>query len=571
MSRAGSPWVLLGIEALAVAAAFLVAALVRQRRPRRPGRASAVAAWLAVSPRAEAAVFCATLAGQLLVLPLFGIPDPNLHDEFGNLLAAETFSLGRLTNPPHPFWPHFETFHVLQQPTYMAMQMPGQGLLLAAAIVSGVPPIVAVWLSVAAAGASVCWAARAFAPPRWALLGGLLFAARLGVLSYWSWSYWGGAVAAVGGALVLGGAGRLARRQGAFPGIPLGAGAALLLLTRPFEGLGVALPAAGLVLARLAAPGRGPSRKELVARVALPASLLLATAVAFVAAENAAVTGSARVFPYALQRETYAVSRHLVGQPDRPAPSYRHAVMRDFYTQWEPENFGRFALGRGPVRDLAATARKLVPIFTFFVGPALLPAFVLLPAVLLRRKNRVLALSLLGSLATFLFVSWWIVPHYAAPATAALWIASLEGLRRLRILARRLGRVPAGPVVAVVVTVAIAFAARLAAPTLGLSVAAWPPAWYSTVRFQDFTRAALDSELRARGGRHLVFVRYAPGHSPHLEWVFNGADLAGAPVLWARSMGGAADAALARHEAGRSVWLLEPDADPYRLVPYAPR
>jgi hypothetical protein len=78
-------------------------------------------------------------------------------------------------------------------------------------------------------------------------------------------------------------------------------------------------------------------------------------------------------------------------------------------------------------------------------------------------------------------------------------------------------------------------------------------------------RIAIDGQLAQVPGRQLVFVRYSPQHGFH-EWVRNGATIDAQRVIWALDLGAEEDHKLMQYYSDRSVWVLEADAKPPRLV-----
>ena len=177
------------------------------------------------------------VALRLALLPHHAIPSPTVSDEFSHLLVADTLLHFRLANPTHAMHQFFETYFVLQAPTYSSIYAIGQGLVLAVGRVLFGHPWAGVALSVAAFCSLCYWMLRAWTTPTWAFVGGVLAAIQFGPLNQWMNGYWGGAVSATAGCLVFGALPRLREGVRTREAVLLGLGLALQLLTRPYESI----------------------------------------------------------------------------------------------------------------------------------------------------------------------------------------------------------------------------------------------------------------------------------------------------------------------------------------------
>jgi len=498
-------------------------------------------------PPVYLAVALLALSLRLALLPVRPISQPSVHDEFAYLLGAETFCLGRVTNPPHPMWVHFETFHENFQPTYNSKYPPAQSLFLALGWKVFGHPWYGVWLSCGLMCAALCWMLQGWLPARYALLGGLMAVAQWGIAGYWVNSYMGGAVAAAAGALVVGAVPRLARRPTAGVAALAALGLVALANSRPYEGA-VTAAVAGGALWIWRRRSRRPFGELLAPRVALPAAAILGCGLAAMLYYNYRVTGHALLMPYALHQAQYGASPIFWMMPLGRPPVYRHEVIRRFWEMWDLPYYN--AARSFPPH----VALSFLIALQYFLTPV--SAMALFAAVFLRcgRKVRI-ALAIAGVATAGLLLERNSNPHYFAPATGLVLLLVVLGAQYLKV---KFGYRVFGAFVVLFFAVAAIQASRL-------TVDEYPHKLFVA------HRGGLIHRLESASGRHLVLVRYAPDHNVMEEWVYNHADIDGSAIVWARDMGDAANRELLDYFRGRQVWLVEADAPDPQPVPYSPR
>ena len=553
-----------------IAALVIPAALFLQRIGNRlfPSIERSVSRFAANRRLAVLAVLVLALIGRILVLPIEPIPHPGTHDEFSYLLMADTFSHGRLTNPTHPMWKHFETIHVNQIPTYCSMYYPAQGLFLAFGQKFLGHPFWGVWLSTGLMCAAFCWALQAWVPPGWAFFGGLLAVARLGLFSYWANSYWGGSVAALGGALVLGALPRIQRYRRLRDAVIMATGLAILGNSRPYESVFYTLPIM-FALGWSFFNSDGVIRKQYWNRVVVPAGAIVLLTLAAVAYYFKRCTGSPLLPPYfvnvrmyetaplfpwqKLNRISYrapSMARYELGWAVAEYESVRH----HWYIQWALRAFEGGLFLYGPL--------LVLPWFVLgVVLPYGLSIHDLGPKTGLLMK--IAFFSVLGMSLPVYFSD-----HYTGPVCCAFYGLEIQAMRRTCIF-DRLGKQKGRWIVRYVILACVlllflrTFEKQLHIPPPPLSFADWESGGTRAIG-----RDAVQTELLRDPRQQLVLVRYTSEHNVFNEWVYNGADIDNSKIVWAHDMGRAENHELIQYFSSRKVWLLEPDSVPPRLSTY---
>lgn len=467
-----------------------------------------------------------------------GPPIPVVSDEWSYLLATDTFASGRVTNPPSPHRALVGE-NTLGTPTYQSKYPPAQGLMLALGQRLGGHPVVGLWLSAALLAAAVTWCLQAWVGSQWALLGGILIAVRLGVGSYWNQSYWGGSIAAIGGALVYGAVRRLTRveRPRLRDSLLLGIGLLVLANSRPFEGMLASLPAAWMLVSwffRLPPP----ERRLATVKVILPVAALLFVTIMGVGYYNWRVTGDPLKMPHLHYKEIYDRPSEFVWERQPGAMNQHITVERT--AEGEESVWWRIGLRNG--------WHRIWLVLFLVLSPALAVPLLFGGMTLRDRSLLPLALAcvlvLLGHFASDQFY-----PHYSAPLTAPIWTLAMVILASAYNWRWRGQRVGAGLSLVAIGLIVVSFLAQ---------IPAFRPDTDAPIR----ERLDYQQELADRPGRHLVFGQ------KNVIYNYNPADIRGADVLWAADMGPEQNWGLIELFPDYEVWWLEIYGRSVELQPF---
>ncbi|MCG8584023.1 MAG: hypothetical protein MI757_04845 [Pirellulales bacterium] len=396
---------------------------------------------------------------------------------------------------------------------------------------------------------ATCWMLQGWLPQRWAFLGGLLAATHPGIQFVWGTRYWGGAVAMLAGAIVMG---ALPRIHGTGRGIYsalLGSGIILLAITRPYEGL---VLSGIVVLYLVVVPGNATDRAQRISSTGFPLIAALLVGFGIMGYHNYRVTGNPTTLPYQVHERAYGRTPLFVFGSPREGLVFRHETMQRF----QDIHYQGFRRLEGGANGLGDKLRWFWRFGRKFLGPQIL-LLCLCSLCAGRSRFAWFCWTVVSAAVAAQMITVWTWAHYIAPILPALFGLAICGLRALNRSCRHNSICRA-----TLLLLILCFHSVIAVQ--GADRYRNRPVWQNALK-----RGSLLDRLRDTDEKHLVIVRYSKDHDPNQEYVYNAADIDNADIVWAREMDDRQNDRLLDYFSDRRAWLFLPDKKGVVLLPYS--
>jgi 4-amino-4-deoxy-L-arabinose transferase-like glycosyltransferase len=473
-----------------------------------------------------------------------------IHDEAAYLLQARIYASGHWTAPGLPLPEFFEQYHVFVTPILTPKYPPGHALMLIPGIWLGLPGLMPVLL-LGVCGALVFEVARRLTNPWVGLLAWLLWMTAPGIMDFGP-SYLSETTTSA--LWMLGWLALLRWTEDDRPGwlALLAACVGMGFLTRPVTFLIFSIPVAVVVLVRIA---RRSAWRELITPFGVGFIFL---GIWFLWC--ARTTGSPLRAPYGLYSRFYfpddVMGFGLTGlQPLRtlnPDMAMFNEFVKSIHRAYTPASVPSQLRARIVViaANMWATRAMLLPLTALALITTSVSVWLALGTTLLL----VLAYLCVGHSPQWSVYYIEIQPVLAFVTALAWWrVASALSSRRLSWPVRTIPATTPGAVVAVVAS------ALLLMPYLTRMV---PYVALEKIEGSAYHRDFRSLLALAPSNHKMVFIRYAPGHSPHMSLVTNSPDLAKAPV-WTVYDRGADNIRLIKLDPHRTPYLFD---DEHRVL-----
>ncbi len=476
-----------------------------------------------------------------------------IHDEASYLVQAKIFATGHWVAPGRPLPEFFEQYHVFVTPVLTSKYPPGHALLLVPGIWLGLPGLMPVVLA-GVAGALLFVIARRLSNVWVALLAWLLWLTAPGVAEFIP-SYMSETTSTVLWLVVL--YALLEWRDGGDGRWLLAIGAALgyELLVRPMTSVMLAIPT-GVVVLWLAAKHR--SWRD-VARAAAVGVVFVGV---FLLWDNE-TTGSPLVSPYALYSKVYTPDDVLGFGITGKRPLRWETEDMQRFNEWVRAVHAQYTLETLPTQVLARVKYAGLDMWG--------GRMVFLPLAIIALLTTGAEIWFGFACAVALFTGYlsmgsparWTI-YYLELQPYFAFLSALGTWRVLSLVAER--RTAERPLLSLATTPRLALAMLVI--TLGLAPyvsRAVPLVREGRFGWESYHRKFRTLLAAAPGSKIVVFVRYAPTHSPHNALITNEPDLQRARVWTVYDLGTAHDLDLMHLAPGRTPYLY--DDEHSALVP----